>query len=278
MLLTPSRGGYNAAVQQTEHRQPPSHRLPTCVRIAVAALLLIGGATVAAQAPTWLRMYKLNSANPEVRRAAVRELGGREGYAAVPAIRHLITADPDPDVRQAAAYAAMKLGDQQAAESIRRAVVEQPDGESTAMMLASLARLCGPTPEAIAFVDECGRSGKPYRVAGAAMARTEWFQPAGVRELLALGQSGTDEFRAFVRERLRQYLIPTAQMVGVVFDGTDPWPPERFAAMESWWNTQGTERLLRDGLWPKRGRDADIREIERLLHDRERIGHLLGLL
>lgn len=265
-------------MQQTEHKESSDRRVPMYARVVVAALLLIGGATVATQAPTWLRVYNLKSPNPQVRRAALRELGGREGYAAIPAIRNLITADPDPDVRQAAAYAAMKLGDQQAAESIRRAVVEQPDGESTAMMLASLARLCGPTPWAVAFVDECSRSGRPYRVAGAAMARTEWFQPAGVSELLALGQAGTDEFRAFVRERLRQYLIPTAQMVGVVFDGTDPWPPERFAAMESWWSTQGTERLLRDGLWPKRGRDADIREVERLLHDRERIGHLLGLL
>jgi hypothetical protein len=187
--------------------------------VAIVALLAIGMSVAAAtRVPTRLRMRDLKSSNPKVRRAALRELGGREGYAAIPAIRAMIAADPDPSVRSAAAYAAMKLGDTAAAQSIQRAIREGPDHETTAEMLATLARLCGPDADSVAFINECAQSRWPYRIVGAAMARAEWFQPEGVDELMALGQSGPEESRGFARDWLRQYLIPPAQMAGVRFD------------------------------------------------------------
>jgi hypothetical protein len=248
--------------------------------VVLAVALIAAGASIpiAARTPTWLRMRALKSPDAKVRRAAIRELGGREGYAAVDAIRAMITSDPSADVRQAAAYAAMKLSDRQAIDPICRAILQWPDDEASADMLTSLARLAGPTTKVTAFVDECARSGKPYRAAGAAMARAEWYQPAGIEELLNIGQSGPEAAAAFARDRLRQYLIPAAQMVGVLFDTTDPWPCDRFETMRSWWRRHGTARLLENGLWSKRGRDPDIHEIERLQHARERVGRKLGLL
>lgn len=267
-------------MKQPQTRSRPHRRAAIRLAIVVvtASVALVVGVAIATRVPTWMRIRALKSPNGKVRRAAVRELGGRGGYTAVGAIRALIAEDPDPDVRAAAAHAAMRLTDALAAEPIRRAVREQPDCATTAEMLATLAQLCGPSPEAVAFVDACGRSGKPYRVVGAAMARAEWFQKRGVEELLTLAQSGPEEVRAFARDRLRQYLIPAAEMVGVRFDGTDPWPSERLEAMQSWWRTTGSDRLLGDALWARRSSDDDLHQVERLQHTRQRVGSMLGLL
>lgn len=265
-------------MQQTATGKTATHRAQTHIRLIAVVLLVAAGVATATRVPTWLRIRELKSADPKVRRAAVRELGGREGYTAIPAIRALIIVDPDPNVRAAAAYAAMKLDDALAAEPIRRAIRERPDHETTADMLATFARLCPPTPDAIAFVDACARSGKPYQLAGAAMARAEWFQPKGIDDLLTIAQSGPAEVTEFARDRLRQYLIPAAEMLGTQFDTGDPWPADRIDAMRSWWRRNGTPRLLEDALWPRRSRDDDLHEIERLQHARQRVGKMLGLL
>jgi len=244
--------------------------------IGVVAVIL--GVWAGVRAPTWVRMYRLRSHDPEVRREAVRDLGGRGGYAAVKSIRALITADPDPRVRDAAAYAAMQLGDREALGPIRQAILDHPGEEQAATMLAHYARLAPDDSQAAPFVDECGRSEKPYLKIGAAMARAEWFRAQGVASLLALLTEVPPECRDLVVARLRMYLIPAAQMVGVQFDAPGPWSLEHVELMRRWWAQNGSDRLLADALFFKRSGDADVREVERIQHARVRIGRMLGLL
>lgn len=266
--------------ESTESRNPsPGTPGGGRVRRAYALLVLVAAVIAAAWwGPTLWRIRQLSHADARVRRAAVRDLGGRDGHAAIPRIRRLITDDPDPAVREAAAHAAMKLNDRAAYQAICEAILSGPAKDGTAMMIADLARLAGPSPEAVAFVDGCGRSGKPYLVVGAATARAEWFQPRGITELLDLAASASEPLRGFIHARIRQYLIPPAEMLGVRFDTDDPWPPERLASMQAWWREHGSDERLRDALVPLRQPDEDLRWIGRLRYAREQVGRLLGLL
>jgi hypothetical protein len=222
-------------------------------------------------------MYRLHDADPRVRRAAVRDLGGRGGYAAVDEIRRMITGDPDARVREAAAHAAMRLGDRAALGPIRRGVLEWPDDESAGSMLASFARLSRPDDaEAARFVEDCERSSKAYLRIGAAMARVEWHQAQGMTRLLALFGEVPPECRALVIVRLRSYLVPAGQMVGVQLAAPEPLRAEHIERMRRWWAERGSDRLLADSMYFKRSGDADAHEIERLQGARRRIARMLG--
>jgi len=259
-------------------RDARSRRTRRAIGAIAIAAVVGGGVWVAVRAPTWVRMYRLHDPDPEVRREAVRDLGGRGGYAAVDDLRALITTDPDAGVRNAAAYAAMQLGDREALGPMRQAIVDHPDEEEAATMLAHYARLALREPEAVRFVEECEQSNKPYLKIGAAMARAEWFEAQGVTRLLTLLTEVPPECRDLVVARLRMYLIPAGQMIGVQLDAPGPWPTGHIERMRRWWAANGSDRLLADALFVKRSRDPDVREIERIRHARERVGRMLGLL
>ncbi len=248
------------------------------VLAALAGLMVAAVAVGVVWGPTWRRIHQLRDPSAKVRRAALRELGGRDGHAAASRVRAMITGDPDPAVREAAAYAAMKLGDRDALPAICATIRADAERDSAAQMLATLARLCEPAGDALRFVEECAASGKPYLVIGAAMARTEWFQAGGLSELLAIAASPPGDTEPYVRERIRQYLVPAAELVGMRFDTDEPWPPERTESMRRWWQAHGNDRLLGDALRLRRTRDVDLREIGRLEHARHRVGRMLGLL
>jgi len=238
---------------------------------ALAAIVL-----VPFRLPVWLALRELSHPDAKVRRAAVRELGGRRVRAAGDRIAALILSDPDPAVREAAAYAASRLGVRGAAESIREAVQRWPDEPGAAQMLASLARLTGADPRLEPFLEFCRRSGRPYLRIGAALAMMERGDSRGAVELLTFGLSAPEPVVPVVVDRVCEYIIPAIQMVG----GSVPAAETHHGFLSgvlAWWKSSGSDRLLADSLKSNR-LDADTHEVERLEHARQRVGRALGLL
>ncbi len=190
----------------------------------------------------------------------------------------MIAGDPDSRVREAAAYAAMKLGDREASDAIMRAILDRPNEEYAGLMFATLARVAGRDPKVARFVeDSAGPAKPPFLRVGAALARAEWFDAGGVEELLTLALSGPREIRSFAVDRLRQYVDPVVEVIGARISTGEPGSNERLVAMLEWWRSHANDRLLADALWFKRGRHDDVRATERLRHTRDRVGQVLGV-
>jgi hypothetical protein len=240
-----------------------------------AALVVV--AVAGARVPTWLQLAALRDEDPKARYEAVRELGARGVASAKDEIRSLITSDPAPEVREAAARSAMKLGDVEALAAIREAVEKWPADEWTARMLVSYAQLGGPSEANRAFVERCGASGNFYLRVGAAMARIEWYDPAGMDRLFALALEAPDEAGPFVCNRIQWYFSPALHLIGGWVDMAEPWNAERISGMQRWWAANGSERLLAGSLKFRQRPDADTYQIQRLIHARERVAEMLGL-
>lgn len=260
------------AGEPTQHRK--AARLALVIGLGVPALAVT--VLVLFRLPVWLALRDLSHPDAKIRRAAVRELGGRRVRAAGDRIAALILSDPDPAVREAAAYAASRLGVRVACESIREAVQRWPDEPGAAQMLASLARLTGKDARLDAFLESCRRSGRPYLRIGAALAQMERGDSRGVIELLTLGLSAPEPVIPVVVDRVCEYVIPAIQMAG----GSVPAAETSrgfLSAVLAWWESNGSDRLLADSLKSNR-LDADTHEVERLEHARQRVGRALGLL
>lgn len=266
--------------EQKDNPSGGNRRRKRCIAAVLGVLVLAVAAVAGSQVPAVLRMAKLDDANPTVRAEAARKLGGRRNYIALRHIREMITRDSSAEVREAAAYAAMKMQDQEAVQPIMAAVRSRPDEDSefTAKTISYLAMLTGMTPETRAFLAECEATGKPFRQIGVAMARIEAYEGAGMTQMLAIAGQAKGDMLGYVQNRVEFYLPPVLQMLGLPMTVGDLANAGQRDAIQAWWRENGSDRLLRDALRYRLRRDEDVRAIERLEHARENVGKALGTL
>jgi hypothetical protein len=247
----------------------------------IAAAVLIAVVAVswpAVQARIWIG--QLQDHDPKVRIKACQELGSAESVAAVGPLTRVMLEDDDRQVVRRAAYALMKIKHPSTVDALQKAA--QRDAADD-LPLAELILWSADLSEGavVDFVRQQAASDQPWRRLGGGAGLMECGEFEGGRIVLAFLKDSDPAKQIFATEQFQRFAEPMTEMVGEFINlqtpKGQPLSPGQIAAIESWWTSRATPRLLRDFVAYHRRPNPKWREIKRLVHARQRVARWMGV-
>jgi hypothetical protein len=174
-----------------------------------------------------------------------------------------------------AGYTAMRTQDPRALPALQARADREGDSELKARLIQYASRLADRDYRLLDWLKAGAESSEPWRRAASCIGLLQIGRPEGAETLFATHASLPPEARDFALQEARRIIEPMATTIGVVIE----WPADALtdAGTLAWeragefWRGHATRELLGDVLVRLDKRDPDWREVERLLHARQRV-------
>jgi hypothetical protein len=219
----------------------------------IAAALLLVGALLYGPVQTWQEVrraeQRVHAGSPSQRRSALRDLAHYRTRRADGSL-HAALAAPDAATRNDAVYAIGTGHRADMAPDLLLAWSREPDSQTRSSMVYYWAQLVGPAAEAT--LQPLLASKDPWTALGAAKGLLRLGHLEAARQVLEVAGGPDTELAVEARKELQSLVGPLAGMIGQKAEIADlrpaEWSPQQVSALDTWWQTHVTPRLLRDYL------------------------------
>ncbi len=249
------------------------------LRLLVLLLLIAGGNIVLLSVVPLLQtgraIQQIRSKDPAVRRRGLGYVRDERAARAVEAVLERIEHEDDPDLVELAGYTAMRIRDLRGVAPLMRRADREPDSPLKARLMVYAARLSDGDYRLVPWLRATLTSAGPWGRVGSAAGLLQLGRPEGADTLLALAAEVPPEPREFAFGELRGVTQRMAQTVGFAIAFDSPERESVWAQLRGFWKQYGRTALLCDALARVDHVSPDWREVERLLHARERVARWL---
>lgn len=215
----------------------------------------------------------------EQRQAALWELRSIGGPAAADIAGRTLETDPDPDIREAAAYALQKMGAHGQFELLRSAAVKEPSPSVQIKLVRYLARL--DYQRAAPWLGEASDGPLSWLGLGATLARLECVDLDAAPDLYRYLAAPDKAMRHLAVRSVTPWVALMSEAIGRPVDLPELQDSEitdqHAADITAWWQRWVTAKLMRDNVVWVKDRDARWHRIKRLMRARAKAIRLLRL-
>jgi hypothetical protein len=240
-------------------------------------LVPIGARTVD-QWEWWTTRVNARSPETSTRAESLACISDRKDARGAEIILDAISNEPQREMVEQAALAAVRLHLPAAAEPVLKRASEQPDDVRRARLVLYAVQASGRDLRLLPWLNNAARSDEPWLSAGAACGLLELADPSGGVQLLRIAEQTTGELRGFAASALSRVATPLGWTLGQPFT-----IPVETSTATDWeetreeWLILATPETLHDVLSVLRPSPPDQRrhEINRLIHGRGRAAEYL---
>jgi hypothetical protein len=229
-----------------------------------------------AAAIRWTRVHiaihQARSADPVVRKRGLAYLRDEREPRGLDVVLERLAREDDPALTELAAYTAMRMRDPRAATALQQQADRQADSILRTKLILFAVRVSDGDYRLLPWLRGGIASDEPWRQAGSAAGLLHLGRVEGAQAALDLIERLPEEPRQFVLGELRTITERMAQAVGHRLSAD---PDDNMLSLRAFWARHGNTDLLCDALNRSERNDPDWREVERLLHARERAERLL---
>lgn len=241
--------------------------------------MVLGGTAVADHVRAYLVCRRYAEMTSKQRVDRLHRVGYRRDFRLAGLVREVLESTEKLDELQAAAYAAMRLGDSDLLPLLQRRADELPDTPTQAMLIAYTARLSNRDTRLTAWFEDGVESGEPWRRVGSSAGLLHLGRTEAGPLLVAAARDENSDIAAFAWRELAWATGPMAVAIGRPLAELDaknpPLDAEAIERVDRFWQDHVTVTLLNDVLRRLTIRDSDWVEMGRLIHARDRVAKLM---
>ncbi len=257
--------------------QSSRRRRRTRTLLVLVSVVGVAAAAIAVGDRIRLRSLRgdLADADPVVRLQALCQVARERERRLADAVLAALETEQDRAVLGAAGYAAVRIGEALGVGVLQRRADEGPDDAVHAKLILYAARLSQGDARLIDWLAAGVASGEPWRRAASAVGLLETGQTRGGEILIKMAPELAPDVRLLAMNGFRRIAEPMAQAIGrridwsVVQEGGIDDP--RWADVRVFWERHATAELLSDVLARLERPDRRWKEVNRLLHARDRV-------
>jgi hypothetical protein len=241
----------------------------------VLLMIVLAGSTVvlsalAPRAQGWLAVQKLGSADAGTRKRGLGHIRDERVAFAAAAVAECLARETDPEMVELAGYTLMRTRDPSGVPPLQERADREGDSMLAARLILFAARLADGDYRLLPWLQDGARSSLAWRQAGSALALLHLSRIEAGPLLFERRASYPPEVQEFALAELRGFVELMSQAVGRPMAWSQDLRAD-WAAAAGFWRAYATTALLRDVLVRMQRSDPNWREVDRLMHARDRV-------